>query len=292
MKDAELRDDPPAPQPFGAAAARGVRRGWSTSTRPTAPTSATRSAALREAAGDALLVGEVYLPAADVAPYLEHLDAAFAFELFHAPWEATRCARRSRRRPGDGAAWVLSNHDFPRLPDRFGPENVRAAAMLLLTLPGTGFVYQGDEIGQARRPPGRTRRTTARARPLPPSDAVGAASPAAGFTTASRGCRRWTPAERNVARPARRPGLAARALPRADRAAARSWAPASSCSTPSRGVVAYARGDHVVAVNTTDEPGPRPTVRRCSRPHGRVGEQLGLTARRWRSCTGYAPQWR
>jgi alpha-glucosidase len=26
---------------------------------------------------------------------------------------------------------------------------VRAAALLLLTLPGTAFVYQGDEIGQA-----------------------------------------------------------------------------------------------------------------------------------------------
>ena len=38
--------------------------------------------------GDALLVGEVYLPSAKWQPYLEHLDAAFAFELLHAPWDA------------------------------------------------------------------------------------------------------------------------------------------------------------------------------------------------------------
>jgi alpha-glucosidase len=47
---------------------------------------------------------------------------------------------------------VLSNHDFPRLATRFGEENVRAAAVLLLTLPGPAFVYQGEEIGMADGP--------------------------------------------------------------------------------------------------------------------------------------------
>ena len=45
-------------------------------------------AALREAADDTLLVGEVYLPAAKTAAYVEHVDMVFGFELFHAPWEA------------------------------------------------------------------------------------------------------------------------------------------------------------------------------------------------------------
>ena len=35
---------------------------------------------------------------------------------------------------------------------RFGSQNARAAAMLLLTLPGTAFVYQGEEIGMADGP--------------------------------------------------------------------------------------------------------------------------------------------
>jgi glycosidase len=70
--------------------------------------------------------------------------------------------RRGRRRAIAGAldaggdeqriAWVLSNHDFPRLPDRVGAANTRAAALLALTLPGPVFVYQGDEIGMADGP--------------------------------------------------------------------------------------------------------------------------------------------
>ena len=92
-----------------------------------------------------------------LAPYLEHVDCAFAFELLHAPWDAARVPRRDHgrarsaaRRPG--VAWVLSNHDFPRLPDRVGARNARAAALLALTLPGAVFVYQGDEIGMADGP--------------------------------------------------------------------------------------------------------------------------------------------
>ena len=49
-------------------------------------------------------------------------------------------------------AWVLSNHDFPRLVSRFGAAYARLTAMLLLTLPGTAFVYQGDEIGMTDGP--------------------------------------------------------------------------------------------------------------------------------------------
>jgi len=45
-------------------------------------------------------------------------------------------------------AWVLSNHDTPRHRTRFGSEaRARAAAVLLLTLPGTPFLYAGEELG-------------------------------------------------------------------------------------------------------------------------------------------------
>jgi alpha-glucosidase len=45
--------------------------------------------------------------------------------------------------------WVLSNHDNPRHRTRFGgsEEKARAAAVLLLTLRGTAFLYAGEEIG-------------------------------------------------------------------------------------------------------------------------------------------------
>jgi len=109
-------------------------------------------AALRAAAGDdALLIGEVFLTSDRFAPYLEHVDACFCFELLLAPWEpaAIRTAIEGALRAGggEGVAWVLSNHDWPRLPTRVGPGAVRAAALLLLMLPGCVFIFQGDEIG-------------------------------------------------------------------------------------------------------------------------------------------------
>src|SRR5437762_1787264 len=89
---------------------------------------------------------------------------------------------------GPGAAWVLSNHDFGRLSSRYGPENERAAAVMLLTLPGTAFIYQGDEIGMLNGPGGS-----------PPNDRVGRdsfrhptqwdASPGGGFTAGTS----WLP---------------------------------------------------------------------------------------------------
>jgi alpha-glucosidase len=44
---------------------------------------------------------------------------------------------------------VLQNHDRPRLATRLGPQHVRNAAMLLLTLRGTPTLYYGEELGLA-----------------------------------------------------------------------------------------------------------------------------------------------
>ncbi len=44
------------------------------------------------------------------------------------------------------ANWVFGNHDVTRVATRVG-ERARAYMMLLLTLRGTAFIYQGDEIG-------------------------------------------------------------------------------------------------------------------------------------------------
>jgi alpha-glucosidase len=50
---------------------------------------------------------------------------------------------------GAGAwpAWCLGNHDHARIASRYGPGPARVAAMLLLTLRGTPFLFQGDELG-------------------------------------------------------------------------------------------------------------------------------------------------
>jgi alpha-glucosidase len=153
LKDPQLRDDPPATEPlalpmYGEA---GTLSGLYSRNAPDIGDAVGR---IREAAGDAFLVGEIYLPSAQWQPYLDHLDAAFAFELLHAPWDAAaiRHAIEATLAAGPRAAWVVSNHDFARLPTRFGAANVRLAAMLLLTLPGAAFIYQGDEIGMTDGP--------------------------------------------------------------------------------------------------------------------------------------------
>jgi len=148
MKDADLRDDPMATTPF--VLPLGDEYGRLEHVHSEAgPEIRIALEAIREAAPDAFLVGEVYRPTRDLGPYLEHLDAAFAFELLHAPFEAGRLAEviTDGAAHGGQIAWALSNHDFPRLATRFGEGSAALAAELLMTLPGPVFLYQGDEIG-------------------------------------------------------------------------------------------------------------------------------------------------
>jgi alpha-glucosidase len=119
--------------------------------------------------GDRAMVGEVYiLSTAQVARYYGDGDAlhmAFNFPPLYAPWDAAAWRRRVDRvaeelDPRDAwPTWVLSNHDNPRHRTRYGSEaRARAAAVLLLTLRGTPFLYAGEELGleDAVVPPSRT----------------------------------------------------------------------------------------------------------------------------------------
>jgi alpha-glucosidase len=90
---------------------------------------------------------------------LDELHMPFNFSLVHAPWQAVALRARIEAQeaalpPGAWPNHVLGNHDEPRLATRFGRENARLAAMLLLTLRGTPTMYYGDEIGlpEARIP--------------------------------------------------------------------------------------------------------------------------------------------
>ena len=152
MKDANLRDDPLATTPF--LLPLGDEYGRLDHVHSEAgPEIHVALEAMREAAGDALLIGEIYRPTRDLGPYLEHLDLAFAFELLHAPFEAKRLAEVVREGAAQArVAWALSNHDFPRLATRFGSGRAALAATLLMTLPGPAFIYQGDEIGMVDGP--------------------------------------------------------------------------------------------------------------------------------------------
>ena len=199
---------------------------------------------------DALLVGEVYLPSARWQPYLDHLDAAFAFELLHAPWDAERlraAIAATTRRPG--AAWVLSNHDFGRLVTRFGRENARAAALLLLTLPGPAFLYQGDEIGLADGPGGgRAYDRAGRDKYRHPMQWDG--SPSGGFTTGQPWLPTVDPEATNVEAQRDDP-RSTLSLVRDLLTLRRLLGEGLELIDAAPGVLAYRRGDHTIAINTT-----------------------------------------
>jgi len=109
--------------------------------------------------GDRLLLGEVYLLSTrQVATYFgrgDELHLAFDFTPLFAPWEAS--AWRAQLETtlaelgpiGAWPTWTLSNHDNPRHRTRYGGSEARAraAAVLLLTLPGAPFLYAGEELG-------------------------------------------------------------------------------------------------------------------------------------------------
>jgi alpha-glucosidase len=103
-----------------------------------------------------LLIGEIYLPVERLAAYyggdLSGAHLPFNFSLISTPWQAAAIADLIARYEGslpEGAwpNWVLGNHDRPRLASRIGVDQVKVAAMLLLTLRGTPTLYYGDEIG-------------------------------------------------------------------------------------------------------------------------------------------------
>jgi alpha-glucosidase len=251
LKDPELRDDPPASQPFGLPVSDDEGK-LALSNSRNAPDTGEALARIREAVGDALLVGEVYLPSAKWQPYLEHLDAAFAFELLHAPWDAEvlrRAIEATTKRPG--AAWVLSNHDFGRLVSRFGRENARAAALLLLTLPGPAFLYQGDEIGLADGPGGgRAYDRAGRDKYRHPMQWD--ASSSGGFTTGEAWLPPVDPAETSVEAQRDDP-RSTLSLVRDLLALRRLLGDGLELVDAAPGVLAYRRGDHGIAINTTGE---------------------------------------
>ncbi|HZD04786.1 MAG TPA: alpha-amylase family glycosyl hydrolase [Longimicrobiales bacterium] len=109
--------------------------------------------------GDRVMVGETYiLSTSHVARYYglgDCLHLAFNFVPLYAPWDAARWHRRIQRVIDElepiaaWPTWVLSNHDNPRHRTRYGGSEARAraAAVLLLTMKGTPFMYMGEELG-------------------------------------------------------------------------------------------------------------------------------------------------
>ena len=108
--------------------------------------------------GDPVMVGEVYLiDASVVASYHgegDELDLAFNFEPMFRPFTAEawrqivdRVVEHFDARDA-WPTWVLNNHDASRSATRFRSlDRAVAAAVMLCTLRGTPFLFQGEELG-------------------------------------------------------------------------------------------------------------------------------------------------
>ena len=123
--------------------------------------------------GERVFVGELWLkPLTRLRPYLagDQLHTAFNFDFLSAPWDAAALRsviETTLTSIGAAAPWVLSNHDVTRHLTRYGRANTgsgwqpdpgtpdlalgtrraRAAIMLSLALPGSCYLYQGEELG-------------------------------------------------------------------------------------------------------------------------------------------------
>ena len=125
-------------------------------------------------------VAEAWVPDARRALYArpDELGQAFNFEYLQASWNADELREvitgslATARTVGASATWVLSNHDVVRHASRLllppgtdenawllsggrapavdpdaGLRRARAATLLMLALPGSAYVYQGEELG-------------------------------------------------------------------------------------------------------------------------------------------------
>jgi alpha-glucosidase len=132
---------------------------------------------------DVMMVAEAWVDPKRLPLYLrpDEYHQSFNFDFLETPWAigpvraAIKRAVTASRKVGSTSTWTLSNHDVMRHATRYGlpkgtdwrawplsaPEDelraqlddalglrrARAATLLLLALPGSTYIYQGEELG-------------------------------------------------------------------------------------------------------------------------------------------------
>jgi len=134
---------------------------------------------LDEYEGERILVAEAWVePLSRLARYVrpDEMHQAFNFSYLTTLWDAkalrtvVTASLRANDAVGAPTTWVLSNHDVVRHPSRYGlsvpgskPQGIgigdeqpdeelglrraRAATLITLGLPGSAYLYQGEELG-------------------------------------------------------------------------------------------------------------------------------------------------
>jgi len=159
-------DEPPTPPYFAQDGVHEIYRDW--------------HQVLAEYEGDRVLCGEAWVePLEKLAHWVrpDEMQQTFNFGYLETPWEAAALRTVIDRSisvfgsVGAPSTWVLSNHDVVRhatrlaltgenlqghgigpkttgLPDPvFALRRARAATALMLALPGSAYLYQGEELG-------------------------------------------------------------------------------------------------------------------------------------------------
>ena len=163
IKDAQLRDNPaPRPEEEHPIKHYGRQVHLHDEDQPEVHDILRRWRRILNEYGDRTMVGEVYIfDPRRVATYYggsgDELPMAFNFSFMWSPWDAAAFRAQVDQIEAALAAhaqptYVLSSHDAPRHRTRFddptwGEARARLAAMMLLTLRGTPFLYYGEEIG-------------------------------------------------------------------------------------------------------------------------------------------------
>lgn len=109
---------------------------------------------------EVMAVAEAWVPPDRAARYVapDTLHQIFNFDFMAAPWSIDRVrtvvesTMTGLAGTGAPATWALSNHDSPRIVTRLGGgaeglRRARALALIAHVLPGSVYVYQGEELG-------------------------------------------------------------------------------------------------------------------------------------------------
>ncbi|MCS5734563.1 glycoside hydrolase family 13 protein [Herbiconiux daphne] len=164
--DADASTDPSTPPYWAQEGVHEIFRGW--------------HAVLEEYEGDRVLCAEAWVePLTKLARWVrpDEMQQAFNFTYLSAGWSAPELRRvidtsiHAFGTVGAPSTWVLSNHDVvrhasrlaltadnlqgagigpdsPGLPDPVvGLRRARAATAVMLALPGSAYIYQGEELG-------------------------------------------------------------------------------------------------------------------------------------------------
>jgi alpha-glucosidase len=116
---------------------------------------------LEEYDGDRMAVAEAHAGSPEaMARYIreDELHQTFNFTWLQAPWSAAAFRRvvvdtfDSVHPVGGTPTWVLANHDVVREPTRYGGGTTgvarsKAAVLTMMALPGSAYLYQGEELG-------------------------------------------------------------------------------------------------------------------------------------------------